>query len=67
MKTAARKFNCGITNFLSEEEGATAAEYAVIIAALILAVLGAIIFLREQSEVVFSGVGSKAGQFGKIE
>ena len=56
-----------ITELLFDEEGATAAEYAVIIVGLILAVLGVVLFLQLQSETVFNGVGSTAGQFGKIE
>lgn len=67
MKSPAICFTYRFKTFLRDEEGATATEYAVIIAALILAVLGAIIFLGDQSKVVFDGVGSKAGQFGKIE
>lgn len=56
-----------IAGLLFDEEGATAAEYAVIIVGLILAVLGVVLFLQLQSETVFNGVGSTAGQFGKIE
>lgn len=53
--------------FFADEEGATATEYAVIIVALILVILGAIIFLQDEIKALFSLVGDNAGQFGKIE
>ena len=67
MKMWLKAISARVSEFLFDEEGATAAEYAVIIVGLILAVLGVVLFLQLQSEIVFNGVGSRAGQFGKVE
>lgn len=56
-----------ISRLLFDDEGATATEYAVIVAAILLAVLAVVLFLEELSKGVFNGVGSKAGTFGTID
>jgi len=48
----------GIKRFLVDEEGATATEYAVMLALIILVALGAIIFLGERVRSGFSTVAS---------
>jgi pilus assembly protein Flp/PilA len=48
----------GIRKFFVEEEGATATEYAVMLALIILIALGAIIFLGNQVQSGFSTVAS---------
>ena len=56
-----------IADLLFDEEGATAAEYAVIIVGLILAVIAVVAVLEMLSKTAFNSVGNTAGQFGKIE
>ena len=46
----------GIKSFLVDEEGATATEYAVMLALIILVALAAIIFLGEQVRDGFNTV-----------
>jgi pilus assembly protein Flp/PilA len=48
----------GIKRFFVEEEGATATEYAVMLALIILVALGAIIFLGNAVNNGFSTVAS---------
>jgi pilus assembly protein Flp/PilA len=48
----------GIKGFMLDEEGATATEYAVMLALIILIALGAIIFLGEQVRDGFSTVAT---------
>lgn len=60
------------SKFLCDEEGATATEYAVIIAAILLATAATIYYLANfegdgVAQRAFEQVGNKAGQFGKIE
>jgi len=62
-----KKISSRISKFLSDQRGATATEYAVILAGLVLAILGVVFFLQAQSETIFNSVGGQAGQFGKIE
>jgi pilus assembly protein Flp/PilA len=48
----------GIKSFMLDEEGATATEYAVMLALIILIALGAIIFLGQQVEIGFNSVAT---------
>ena len=48
----------GFKSFMLDEEGATATEYAVMLALIILIALGAIIFLGNQVQSGFSAVAS---------
>jgi len=47
-----------IRSFIRDEEGATATEYAVMLALIILIALGAIIFLGQEVKSGFSTVAS---------
>jgi len=47
-----------ICSFIRDEEGATATEYAVMLALIILIALGAIIFLGQEVRSGFSTVAS---------
>lgn len=48
----------GLKSFMLDEEGATATEYAVMLALIILIALGAIIFLGQRVQSGFSTVAS---------
>ena len=48
----------GIKSFMLDEEGATATEYAVMLALIILVALGAIIFLGNAVQSGFSAVAT---------
>lgn len=48
----------GIKSFILDEEGATATEYAVMLALIILVALGAIIFLGNAVEQGFNQVAT---------
>ncbi|WP_027714257.1 Flp family type IVb pilin [Desulfuromonas sp. TF] len=54
----------GIKRFLVEEEGATATEYAVMLALIILIALGAIVFLGQRVTSGFSTVASAISTAG---
>jgi len=60
------------SKFFCDEEGATATEYAVIIAAILLATVATIYYLANfegdgVAQKAFDRVGNKAGQFGIVE
>jgi len=52
--------------FFKENKGATATEYAIIIAFLIAVIIVTVLVLQDKSTGVFNSVGNQAGQFGKI-
>jgi len=54
-----------IRSFIRDEEGATATEYAVMLALIILIALGAIIFLGQEVRSGFSTVGSAINSAAK--
>lgn len=56
-----------IKRYLKDQRGATAVEYAVIVALVVLLSIGVIILLEGQSELAFSKVGSTVRGFGKIQ
>ena len=53
-------------NWLRNEQGGTAVEYAVIVFFIVLAVIGIIATLNDQSGNAFNAVASKIKDFGKI-
>jgi Flp pilus assembly pilin Flp len=61
-----------LSRLLTDERGATATEYAVIITILILAVIATILVLANWdgdglTQQAFSTVSNKVGTFGRIE
>jgi pilus assembly protein Flp/PilA len=53
-----------VKGFMLDEEGATATEYAVMLALIILIALGAIIFLGQRVQSGFSTVASAISSAG---
>jgi pilus assembly protein Flp/PilA len=56
-----RKFATGLVNFLSNEDGPTAVEYAVMLALIIVVCITAITTLGSNANNTFSYVGTKVG------
>ena len=54
-----RKFSQSLVNFLKNEDGPTAVEYAVMLALIIVVCITAITTLGSNANVTFSNVGSK--------
>ncbi len=59
-----RKFAQGFVNFLKNEDGPTAVEYAVMLALIIVVCITAITTLGSNANNTFSYVGSKIGSTG---
>ena len=56
-----RKFGQSLVNFLQNEEGPTAVEYAVMLALIIVVCITAITTLGSNANNTFSYVGNKIG------
>lgn len=59
------------SKFFRDEEGATATEYAVLIAAILLVIAATIYYMADfegngVAQTAFKLVGNQAGQFGKV-
>ena len=52
--------------FLSDQKGATAVEYGVVLAFIVLAAIITILVLEGKSKLVFNVVGNTIGTFGTI-
>ena len=59
-----RKFGKAIVNFLKNEDGPTAVEYAVMLALIIVVCITAITTLGSNANNTFSYVGTKVGSTG---
>jgi pilus assembly protein Flp/PilA len=56
-----RKFTNGLVNFLTNEDGPTAVEYAVMLALIIVVCITAITTLGSNANNTFSYVGTQVG------
>jgi len=54
-------FVAGVDRFKSEERGATATEYALLVAFIALAIVGAVTIFGGQLSDFFTGLGTKVG------
>jgi pilus assembly protein Flp/PilA len=59
-----RKFTTALVNFLKNEDGPTAVEYAVMLALIIVVCITAITALGTNANNTFSYVGTKVGKTG---
>jgi len=59
-----RKFGQHLVNFLKNEDGPTAVEYAVMLALIIVVCITAITALGSNANNTFSYVGTKVGNTG---
>ena len=59
-----RKFANGLVNFLQNEDGPTAVEYAVMLALIIVVCIAAITALGSNANNTFSYVGTQVGKTG---
>ena len=59
-----RKFSQAVVNFLKNEDGPTAVEYAVMLALIIVVCITAITTLGTNANNTFSYVGSQVGATG---
>ena len=59
-----RKFGQSLVNFLKNEDGPTAVEYAVLLALIIVVCITAITTLGSNANNTFSYVGTKIGGSG---
>jgi len=59
-----RKFTQHVVNFLKQEDGPTAVEYAVMLALIIVVCITAISTLGSNANITFNTVGSKVGSTG---
>jgi pilus assembly protein Flp/PilA len=59
-----RKFSQHLVNFLKNEDGPTAVEYAVMLALIIVVCIAAITTLGSNANNTFSYVGAKVGATG---
>ena len=59
-----RKFTQAVVNFISDESGPTAVEYAVMLALIIVVCITAITTLGTNANNTFSYVGTKIGGSG---
>jgi pilus assembly protein Flp/PilA len=57
-----RKFSQSLVNFLKNEDGPTAVEYAVMLALIIVVCITAITTLGSNAQNTFSYVGTQVGQ-----
>gem|GEM_PF-3568051 len=53
-------------NLLTDQRGATAVEYGVVLAFIVLAAIVTILVLEGKSKLVFTTVGNTIGTFGTI-
>ena len=51
-----------LMNFLKDEEGATAVEYALMVALIAVVIIGAVFFLGEQIRDIFRSVGANIAE-----
>ena len=59
-----RKFTQAVVNFINDESGPTAVEYAVMLALIIVVCITAVTTLGTNANNTFSYVGSKIGGTG---
>jgi pilus assembly protein Flp/PilA len=59
-----KKFLNGVVNFLKNEDGPTAVEYAVMLALIIVVCITAITALGTNANATFSYVGTQVGKTG---
>ncbi len=61
------KFGKAVVDFLKAEDGPTAVEYAVMLAAVVVVCIAAILLLGTDANDTFSYVGTQAGSGGPSE
>jgi pilus assembly protein Flp/PilA len=57
-----RKFSQSLVNFLKNEDGPTAVEYAVMLALIVVVCIVAITTLGTNANATFQGVGAQVGK-----